>query len=112
MSKDQSRCNSSKDFPCLLARWRLHTSPSSNPEHKLIYQAGPGSAVWTLGNQAICKVHAWKENIQLEAETLAFIHERFPTIPIPEVLFSWIDKSMNRSFLIMKRIHARTLEVA
>jgi hypothetical protein len=83
-----------------------------NPEHKLIYQAGSGSAVWTLGNQAICKVHAWKENIQLEAETLAFIREHFPAIPIPEVLFSWIDKPMNRSFLIMKRIHARTLEVA
>jgi hypothetical protein len=82
------------------------------PEHKLIYQAGSGSAVWTLGNQAVCKVHAWKEGIQLESSTLAFIRQHFPTIPIPEVLYSWVDESMNLSFLIMKRIDARTLEVA
>jgi hypothetical protein len=82
------------------------------PDHKLIYQAGSGSAVWHIGNSTICKVHAWKEGLQLESETLAFIREHFPTIPIPEVLFSWVDESINRSFLIMTRIHARTLEVA
>jgi hypothetical protein len=33
------------------------------PEHELIYQAGSGSAVWLIGNSAICKVHAWKEGM-------------------------------------------------
>jgi hypothetical protein len=82
------------------------------PEYDLIYEAGSASAVWTVGSEAICKVHAWKEGIQLESETIAFIREHFPTISVPEVLYEWVDKSMNRSFLIMKRIHAHILEVA
>ena len=82
------------------------------PEHDLIYQAGSGSAVWIVGNEVVCKVHAWKLGIQLESETIAFMREHFPTIPVPKVLYEWVDQSMNRSFLIMKRVHARTLDVA
>jgi hypothetical protein len=82
------------------------------PQHHLIYEAGSRSAIWFLGNEAVCKVHAWKEGLQLESETIAFVSEHFPTIPVPEVLYAWVDESINRSFLIMKRIHARTLDVA
>jgi hypothetical protein len=60
----------------------------------------------------VCKVHAWKEGIQLESETIAFVREHFPDIPVTKVVYEWVDNDINRSFLIMKRIRARTLEVA
>jgi len=94
---------------------RLDESPLKKiqePEHQLIYEAGSRSAVWLLGDKAVCKVHAWKEGMQLESETIAFVREQFPTIPVPEVLCGWVDKSINRSFLVMKRIRARTLDLA
>lgn len=81
-------------------------------DYQLIHEAGSSSAVWTLGNNAVCKVHPWKEGTQLEADTLAFISKRFPSIPITEVICTWVDKPINRSFLIMKRIHARTIDQA
>ena len=82
------------------------------PEYELIHEAGSANAVWILGNEVVCKVQAWKEGIQLESETIAFVREHFPTIPVTEVVYEWVDKSINRRFLIMKRIRARTLEVA
>lgn len=91
---------------------RLHDLPLEKLEHQLIYQAGSGGAVWLIGNEAVCKVHAWKEGLQLESETIAFVREQAPTIPVPEVIYSWIDYSIDRWFLITRRIHARTLNSA
>lgn len=82
------------------------------PEYHLIHEAGSSNAVWLLGTEVVCKVHAWKEGIDLESQAIAFIREHFPAIPVPEVLYEWVDKSINRTFLIMKRIRARTLDVA
>ncbi|THY12739.1 hypothetical protein D6D02_05032 [Aureobasidium pullulans] len=84
----------------------------SLPMHELIYDAGSSSGVYSLGNEIVCKVKGWKEGMQLESETIAFVREHFPTIPVPEILYTWIDKSINRSFDIMKRVHARTLDKA
>lgn len=58
----------------------------------------------------ICKVHAWKEGLQVEWETIAFVREHFPSVPVTEVLYGWVDKSINRCFFIMKRMRARTLD--
>lgn len=98
------------DFTANIADQALHLQ--GEPERELIYQAGGGSAVWFVGNEVVCKVHAWKEGLDMESETIAFVRKHFPTIPVPEVLYEWVDQSMNRSFLIMERVHARTLEVA
>ncbi|KAL2033411.1 hypothetical protein VTO58DRAFT_104125 [Aureobasidium pullulans] len=84
----------------------------SLPMHELIYDAGSCSGVYFLGNEIVCKVKGWKEGMQLESETIAFVREHFPPIPVPEILYTWIDKSINRSFDIMKRVHARTLDKA
>ncbi|THX27621.1 hypothetical protein D6D12_05392 [Aureobasidium pullulans] len=93
----------------------INSSPQlqdSLPMHELIYDAGSCSGVYFLGKEIVCKVKGWKEGMQLECQTIAFVREHFPTIPVPEILYSWIDKSINRSFDIMKRVHARTLDKA
>jgi len=50
---------------------------SEEPEYQLIHEAGSSNAVWTVGNEVVCKVHAWKEGIDLESQTIAFIREHF-----------------------------------
>ncbi|GAB1194472.1 hypothetical protein APSETT444_003718 [Aspergillus pseudonomiae] len=84
---------------------------SSSPEAAdgLIYQAGMSSAVWEIGYQAICKVKTWSEGMESESDTLAFVASRFPHIPLPEVIYSWVDKKLDRTFLILRRVQGQTL---
>lgn len=82
------------------------------PADGLIHQAGLSSAVWGIGTQAICKVKTWSDGVGRESDTLAFIASRFPHIPIPEVIYSWTDEKLNRSFLILQRIQGQTLASA
>ena len=77
-----------------------------------IQECGTGGGVWGIGNEVICKVKGWSEERQLEASTLNFVRDNFTSIPLPEVLYSWIDRAINRTFLIMRRVHARTLNAA
>jgi hypothetical protein len=77
-----------------------------------IKDGATGGGVWTLGNEVICKVKSWKEGRQLESSTLDFVRENFPSVPLPENIYSSIDRPFNRTFLFMKRIHARTLNDA
>ncbi|CRL21689.1 Protein kinase-like domain [Penicillium camemberti] len=68
------------------------------------------SAVWAIGNNAICKVHYWNSDITSESETIKFVQERAPEVPVPEVIYSWVDG--NRSFLVLKRVPGITLRDA
>lgn len=77
-----------------------------------VYQAGTSSAVFAIGSNVICKVKTWCEGMDLESETLAFVAANFPHIPIPEVVDSWLDREQNRTFLLMKRVNAPTLDKA
>jgi len=77
-----------------------------------IFEGGTGGGVWGIGDEFIFKAKGWKEDRQLEAVTMSFTAENFPSVPIPEVLYSWIDQAWERTFLITKRVHARTLNDA
>ncbi|KAJ5697264.1 hypothetical protein N7488_010948 [Penicillium malachiteum] len=80
---------------------------ADSPEVRLIHEGGTLSAVWAIGNNAICKVHhcnsnATSESTTSESETIKFIQQKAPEVPVPEVIYSWIDG--NRSFLVLKRV--------
>jgi hypothetical protein len=77
----------------------------------LIYHAGTSSAVWEIGH-AICKVKTWSDGMERESDTLAFVASRFPYIPVPEVIYSWVNERLGRSFLILRRIQGQTLASA
>ncbi|KAH6615836.1 hypothetical protein B0J18DRAFT_451844 [Chaetomium sp. MPI-SDFR-AT-0129] len=88
-------------------------SGAGDVESDRIYAAGTSSAVWCLGENAFCKVHAWCEGLELEANTLGFVREKAPEIPIPEVVHSWIDHDLSRTFLVTKRLSAtRRIQIA
>jgi hypothetical protein len=68
----------------------------------LIYQAGMSSAVWAIGMHAVCKVKAWSDGMERESDTLSFVASRFPHIPLPEIIHSWVDEQLSRTFLILR----------
>lgn len=90
----------------------LENLGEGDPAFDRIQECGTGGGVWAIGNEAICKVKSWCEERQLESSTLDFVRENFPSVPLPEVIYSVIDRPLKRTFLIMKRVHARTLNAA
>jgi hypothetical protein len=77
-----------------------------------IQECGTGGSVWGIGSEAICKVKGWREDRQLEAATIAFVRDNCPSVPLPQVLYSWIVEPIYRTLLILKRVHGRTLNAA
>jgi hypothetical protein len=77
-----------------------------------IQECGTGGSVFSIGSEAICKAKSWYEGRQLEGATIKFVREQFPSVPLPEVLYSWTNPAMHRTFLITRRVHARTLNTA
>ncbi|CDM28158.1 Protein kinase-like domain [Penicillium roqueforti FM164] len=45
-----------------------------------------------------------------ESETIKFVQDKAPQVPVPEVIYSWVDG--NRSFLVLKRVPGITLRDA
>ncbi|KAL2825691.1 hypothetical protein BJY01DRAFT_241505 [Aspergillus pseudoustus] len=63
---------------------RSNAPPGADAAGGMIYQAGTSSAVWEIGNNAICKV-----------------------------IYSWIDVELSRTFLVLRRVQGgQTLERA
>ncbi|KAI9743915.1 MAG: hypothetical protein M1818_002649 [Claussenomyces sp. TS43310] len=79
-------------------------------ETGLVHEGGTSAAVWSIGANAFCKVKAWHKGMELESKTIAFIRENAPEIPVPEVIYTWIDHEWNRTFLILRRIRGQTLD--
>lgn len=84
----------------------------SNAFEDVIYQAGTSSCVWAIGMNMICKVKTWCDGMEMESDTLASVAENFPHIPVPEVIFSWLDAKLDRTFLLLKRIEGQKLQSA
>lgn len=73
-----------------------------------IHRAGSSAACWRIGDTFI-KVKSWVEGMELESDAIAFVKQRNPSIPVPEVLATWIDHAYNRTFLVLKEVKGRTL---
>jgi serine/threonine protein kinase len=85
-------------------------TPADSHEVSLIHTGGTLSAVWAIGNNAICKVHHWSPDTTSESETIKFVQKMAPQVPIPKVITSWVDGE--RSFLVLKRVPGITLRDA
>ncbi|ERF71910.1 hypothetical protein EPUS_08226 [Endocarpon pusillum Z07020] len=83
--------------------------PSTSPAN-MVHEAGTSAAVWLLGKDTFCKVKGWCEGMEAESETIDFVRTQCPDIPVPEVIFSWIDTDWSRSFTLIKRVAGKTLD--
>ncbi|KAJ2904551.1 hypothetical protein MKZ38_007750 [Zalerion maritima] len=50
--------------------------------------------------------------LELEANTIRFVEEKTSEVPVPEVVYSWIDHDLSRTFFITKRVGGQPLERA
>lgn len=81
-----------------------------SPHIKLIHEAGDASAVWAIGNSAICKVRYLEEGVTPEAVTLDFVQKKHPSFRTPKVLYHAYDET--RSYLFLQRLPGQTLDAA
>ncbi len=95
---------------CLRSRRETARSQTNIPAPNLIYNSGTSGAVWAIGS-AICKAKAWVEGMETEADTIRYLWGRFD-IPVPEIIYDWVDKDASRSFLILKPVDGETLQRA
>ena len=77
-----------------------------------IHSAGTSASTWCLGQDTFVKVHSWIEGVEMEAEKIRFVAEKAPDVPVPKVVYTWIDHALDRSFLIMKRVEGKILDKA
>jgi len=85
---------------------------AGDSEANRIHAAGTSAASWCLGQDTFVKVHSWIEGVEMEAEKIRFVAEKAPEVPVPEVIYTWIDHALDRSFLIMKRVQGQILNKA
>lgn len=76
----------------------------------MVHQAGTSAGVWLLGNDTFCKVKGWTEGLEAESDTIKFVKTHCSGIPVPEVVFSWVDRDWFRSFTLIKRVSGKTLD--
>ena len=69
-------------------------------------------ARWDIGPNVICRVESWLEGMELESNTVRFVREKMPSVPVPELIHNWVDRAWNRTFLLMKRPLGQTLDEA
>jgi hypothetical protein len=90
-----------------------YASPDSQPPgvHKTdrVHRAGHSAAVWRLGD-AYFKVKSWVEGMERESDTIAFVKKIALSVPVPEVLCTWIDHAWERSFIVLRKVKGQTLQ--
>lgn len=85
-------------------------TPPDSPYIKLVHEAGDASAVWSIGNNAFCKVRYIEEGVTPESVTLNFVRDQRPSFETPKVLHHAFGD--DRSYLFLQRVVGRTLDAA
>ncbi|TID24162.1 hypothetical protein E6O75_ATG02527 [Venturia nashicola] len=76
--------------------------------HGRIHFAGTSAAAWKIGD-AYCKVKSYIPGMEYEADSINFVCSKVPTIPLPEVIHTWVDEELCRAFLILSQVKGKTL---
>jgi len=96
---------------CLRPNEETLPQETDDDAHGCIHTSGTSGAVWAIGGM-FCKVKAWVEGVEAEADTLRYVRERFSEIPVPETVYDWVERASSRSFLILKPVVGETLQRA
>lgn len=86
------------------------TTDVDSPHITLIHEAGDASAVWSIGNNAICKARYTLPGITSESTTLQYVQDQNPSFTTPKVLHHAFDH--DRNYLFLQRVPGITLSKA
>jgi hypothetical protein len=84
--------------------------PPSSSKANMVHEMGACSGIWLFGKDTFCKVGPWREGLESEEDTINFVKTCCPNIPVPEVIYSWVDRDWDRVFSIMKRVPGKSLD--
>jgi hypothetical protein len=57
----------------------------------LIHEGRTSSAAEKIKPNAVCKVKAWCEGLESEGNTIQLVERNVPSVPLPRVIYSWVD---------------------
>jgi aminoglycoside phosphotransferase len=89
---------------------KAHLDATSTPLQPF-YAIGDEVALWDFAGK-IWKVKEITPKMELEGDTIKFVKNNFPGIPVPQVVCYWTDDSRQTSFMVMNRADGRTLDSA
>lgn len=89
-----------------------HSQTPGDTKTNRVYDLATAEAAWNIGDGVICKTESWVEGLELEGDTIRVVKDRMPSIPVPEVIYYWLDRAWNRSFILTKRPSGETFEDA
>lgn len=67
------------------------------------------SCVWAIGDSAFLKVATWTSDMETEAETIRWVRQNVTTVPVPKVLWEYIDQEAYCSFMISEKLPGEEL---
>ncbi|KAI4216024.1 MAG: hypothetical protein LQ351_001520 [Letrouitia transgressa] len=100
---------------CLRRRNPALTATSTPPGDSDVNRVdflGNSTAVWLISPNVLCKAKSWIPGVGLEADTIEWVAKNCPNIPIPNVIYSWIDPAWQRSFCLVNVLPGITLDDA
>ncbi|KAL9613990.1 MAG: hypothetical protein Q9167_001470 [Letrouitia subvulpina] len=88
------------------------TPPPGDSDVNRTYYGGNSAAMWLISPNVLCKVKSWIPGVTPEADTIKWVVENCPNIPITNVIYGWIDETWQRSFCLMNVVPGVTLDDA
>ena len=68
-------------------------------------------AFFDIGHDVFIKVkYKAADDRNTEAEAMRLVRELAPSVPVPEPIYSWHDKELERTFLITRRVHGKMVD--
>ncbi|KAI4160701.1 MAG: hypothetical protein LQ342_005540 [Letrouitia transgressa] len=88
------------------------STPPGDSDVNRTYFCGNAAAIWLISPNVLCKVKGWIPGVTPEADTIKWVAKNCPNIPVPNVIYSWIDPAWQRSFCLMNVVPGVTLDDA
>ncbi|KAL9615563.1 MAG: hypothetical protein Q9167_000076 [Letrouitia subvulpina] len=88
------------------------TPPPGDSDVNRTFYCGNAAAMWLISPNVLCKVKGWIPGVTPEADTIEWVAKNCPNIPVPNVIYSWIDPAWQRSFCLMNVVPGVTLDDA
>jgi len=88
------------------------TPPAGDSRTGSFYCLAETTCHWELSPNIFLKSKSRVPGMGLESETIAWVREKFPDIPVTNVIYGWADQAWERSFMISRRAKGELLETA
>ena len=98
---------------CLRPRKDKNPAPPYDPANGPIIPRHFTSAIFEIGTDVLIKVRYAPEGWpRCEGDALRLVREKAPEVLVPEAIHYWHDNEWSRYYLILRRVHGKTLDKA